>query len=114
MPIKKVLELSTGHIPLDTNTALNAVASGEEVPFDYSEVSKPSLDDIAFAPYLDVGWIIAVQPEDPKVAAEAGHPAMGKVIQYAIDNGCDFVLLHADADYAVDHLGALVLEKFDW
>ncbi len=80
---QKMFTVSTGHVTQRDGELLAAWVTAPDAPL--------------WALDSSFGWIVWVDADNiPQVLSEGGSPALGQLIQFAKDNGCDWLRLDAD------------------
>ena len=97
LPTRKMLDISTTHIPEHTATALGGL-------YDY--LYAPLFNDLAYTPWGGYGWIFYVGEDYGEYGAE--HPELAAVIEFARSAGYDYLKLDCDAEKIDD------LPTFEW
>jgi hypothetical protein len=99
LPIRTVLELSTGHIPKHTADALGHGRSAVE--------AAELWNLLPYEPWADYGWIVCVTGDVPEEVKER-HPELGTLLAFCCNNNIRYLQLDSDG-YEMDDF-----PTFDW
>jgi hypothetical protein len=108
MSIEKMMCLSTGHISQDTAESLGLGILNEDLDYtERDEETPPWFERLTVYSHSEYGWLICLAQIQEQ--ADEGTPVdLCRVIDYAVAQGCDWLLIDRDADLIDD------LPHFDW
>lgn len=102
--VYRTLSLSSSHIPERSAMALglchtvNATRRQRSLDIDMVEAcTKAELwCTLSYSPWSVYGWMIALSHEAAEDVRQMGHVELAAVLQFALDHGCDYLLLDCD------------------
>lgn len=109
----RVLVLPTSYVSKDTGAALDAFVRKYRIPDAPIEPITDPLTVYYIIPWKDYGWVIAAEPQDDGLLANAavhGHEALTEVLRWARRHDYDYVRFDCDAADPDIH----ELARFDW